>query len=93
MKISDVEIRRVQDDERVLAYVTLIFDDSFVVHDVKVIKGDKGLFVAMPSRKSKYGQYRDIVHPINAEVRSYIEGCVLKAYEESSTQEKESAEE
>ncbi len=80
MKITDVNMRKVDYDGRVLAYVTLTFDESFVLHDVKIIKGDEGTFVAMPSRKCKDGQYRDIAHPITAEFRSYIEECVMSAY-------------
>lgn len=68
------------------AIVSITLDDEFVVHDIKVIEGEKGLFIAMPSRKTATGEYRDIAHPINSETRSMLEEIILKSYEESALQ-------
>ncbi|MEW6778164.1 MAG: septation regulator SpoVG [Bdellovibrionota bacterium] len=83
MVVTSVKIFPVN-DERLKAYVTLVFDDCFVVHDVKVIQGPDGLFVAMPSKKTKNGTYRDTVHPLNRETREMIEKCVLDSYEQEA---------
>ena len=72
------------------AIVSVTFDDAFVVHDIKVIEGEKGLFIAMPSRKGSQGEYRDIAHPINPEMREIIQNAILQKYEEAMS---ESAEE
>ena len=69
------------------AVVSITIDNVFVVHDIKVIEGEKGLFIAMPSKKSADGEYRDIAHPINSETRSMLEEIILKSYEESAIQE------
>ena len=68
------------------AVVSITIDNVFVVHDIKVIEGEKGLFIAMPSKKSADGEYRDIAHPINSETRSMLEEIILKSYEESALQ-------
>ena len=80
MKITDVKIFPVNED-RLKAYVTITLDDCFVVRDLKVIQGPGGLFVAMPSKKRKDGQFRDIAHPLNQDTRSMIEDMVFDAYE------------
>lgn len=80
MKITEVKIYPVDDGGRLKAYATMVFDDSFIVRDLKVIEGDKGFFVSMPSRKRKDGTFRDIVHPLNSETRSNIEGQIIEEY-------------
>jgi stage V sporulation protein G len=81
MKITEVKVFPVNED-RLKAYVSITFDNSFVVRDLKVIQGTSGLFVAMPSKKRKDGQFRDIAHPLNQETRNMIEDAVFEAYEE-----------
>lgn len=80
MKITEVKIFPVNED-RLKAYVTITLDDCFVVRDLKIIQGTSGLFVAMPSKKRKDGQFRDIAHPLNQETRAMIEDMVFEAYE------------
>lgn len=80
MKITDVKIFPVN-EERLKAYVTITIDDCFIIRDLKVIKGHDGLFVAMPSKKRKDGQFKDIAHPLNQETRADIEKSVFDAYE------------
>lgn len=80
MKITEVKVFPVN-EERLKAYVSVTFDESFVVRDLKVIQGTTGLFVAMPSKKRKDGQFRDIAHPLNQETRDMIENAVFDAYE------------
>ncbi len=81
MEITEVKVFPVQNDERLKAYATIIFDDCFIVRDLKIIMGNNGLFVAMPSKKRKDGTYRDTAHPLNNEMRSLIEKSVLDSYE------------
>ncbi len=81
MEITDVRVFPVS-EEKLKAYVTITFDDCFVVRDLKVIHGNNGLFVAMPSKKRKDGSFRDTAHPLNNETREMIESRVLSAYEE-----------
>ena len=88
MQITDVRIRKVDKEGKMKAVVSITIDDEFVVHDIKVIDGEKGLFIAMPSRKASDGEYRDIAHPINAGTREQIQNLILKKYEEV-LQEKE----
>ncbi|KJS23286.1 MAG: regulatory protein SpoVG [Peptococcaceae bacterium BICA1-8] len=83
MNITDVRIRKINVDGRMKAIVSVTFDDAFVVHDVKVVEGQKGLFVAMPSKKMPDGEFRDIAHPISSTARDVIQSAVLKAYEEA----------
>ena len=83
MKITDVKVRKLTQDEKMKCIVSITFDDLFVVHDIKVIDGRNGLFIAMPSRKVKEGVFRDIAHPINAEMRKVLEDAILKAYKEA----------
>ena len=84
MEVTEVKVFPV-DEERLKAYVTVTFDNAFIVRDVKVIRGNTGLFVAMPSRKRKDGSFRDIAHPLNNEAREKIEGVILKEYENELT--------
>ena len=82
MNITDVRVRKINAEGKMKAVVSVTFDDAFVVHDVKVVEGMNGIFVAMPSRKTPEGEYRDIAHPISAAAREIIQKAVLKAYEE-----------
>lgn len=86
MKITDVRVRKLTDEGKMNCIVSLTFDNLFVVHDIKVIEGHNGLFIAMPSRKIGEGNFRDIAHPINAEMRQMLEEEVLKAYQEAISQ-------
>ena len=81
MKITDVRVRKVAEDGKMKAIVSVTFDDEFVVHDIKVIEGQNGLFIAMPSRKMADGEFRDIAHPINAATRQKIQEAVFEEYE------------
>lgn len=83
MQITDVRVRKVTKDGKMKAVVSITFDDEFVVHDIKVIEGDKGLFIAMPSRRASDGEYRDIAHPINSGTRQKLQEIILKKYEET----------
>lgn len=81
MKITDVRVRRIRKEGKMKAIVSITIDEEFVVHDIKVIEGDKGLFIAMPSKRSADGEYRDIAHPINAESRDRIQSIILDNYQ------------
>lgn len=81
MKITDVRVRKMTQDSKMKAIVSITIDDEFVVHDIKVIEGEKGLFIAMPSKKASDGEYRDIAHPINSETRDMIQKVILESYE------------
>lgn len=83
MEITDIRVRRVEADGKLRAYVTVTFDDCFVVHNVKVIEGKSGTFIAMPSRKTKTGEYKDVAHPINSDFRKKLQDVILQAYSES----------
>lgn len=83
MQITDVRIRKVEKEGKMKAVVSITIDEEFVVHDIKVIEGDKGLFIAMPSRKAADGEYRDIAHPINSETRERIQKLILERYQET----------
>ena len=83
MKITDVRIRKVAKDGKMKAVVSITLDGEFVVHDIKVIEGEKGLFIAMPSRKASDGEYRDIAHPINSSTLDTIQMTILEKYQES----------
>ena len=80
MTITDVRIRKISSEGKMRAVASVTFDDSFVVHDIKVIEGQSGLFIAMPSRKTPDGEYRDIAHPINSETREKLQNIVLEKY-------------
>ena len=87
MQITDVRIRRVTTEEgKMKACVSITIDEEFVVHDIKVIEGEKGLFIAMPSRKTADGEYRDIAHPINSETRGRIQDIILEKYAETESE-------
>ena len=81
MNITDVRIRKVNDDGKMKAIVSITFDDEFVVHDIKIIEGQNGPFIAMPSRKMSEGDYRDIAHPLVSETRNKIRDAILEEYE------------
>ena len=81
MQITDVRIRKVEKEGKMKAVASITIDNEFVVHDIKIIDGDKGLFIAMPSKKTLDGKYRDIAHPINSETRDRIQRSVIQAYE------------
>lgn len=84
MKITSVNVRKVEKEgSRMRGIASVLIDDSFAVHDIRIIEGEKGLFIAMPSKKTPTGDYRDIAHPINPEVRSMFEEAILKAYNEA----------
>lgn len=84
MQITDVRVRKLnRNDGRKLAVASVTLDNEFVVHDINVIDGDRGLFISMPSRRMPNGEYRDIAHPITAETRQKIQDAVLNAYEEA----------
>ena len=83
MEITDVRVRRVAKEGKMKAVVSITIANEFVIHDIKVIEGDKGLFIAMPSRKSLDGEYRDIAHPINSETRKCIQDLILEKYAET----------
>lgn len=83
MQITDVRIRRVEKEGKMKAVVSITIDEEFVVHDIKIIEGEKGLFIAMPSRKATDGEYRDIAHPINSGTRERIQKLILEKYEET----------
>lgn len=80
MKITDVRVRKIESDSKMRAVASITIDDEFVIHDIKIIDGDKGLFIAMPSRKTGDGEYRDIAHPISSEVREKMQSTILEAY-------------
>ncbi|QEN07756.1 septation regulator SpoVG [Oceanispirochaeta crateris] len=80
MEITDIRIRKVNADGKLKAYVTVTFDESFVVHNVKIIEGDSGVFIAMPSRKTKNGVYKDVAHPINTDFRTILQDRILDEY-------------
>ena len=80
MKITDVRIRKIAIEGKMKAIVSITLDDEFVVHDIKVIEGEKGLFIAMPSRKTTTGEYKDIAHPINSQTREQIQEMILNEY-------------
>lgn len=86
MQITDVRVRRLTADGKMKAVVSITIDNEFAVHDIKVIEGENGLFVAMPSRKTVDEEYRDIAHPINSEVREYVQTKILDKYREAVEQ-------
>lgn len=81
MNITDVRIRKITKDGSMKAVASITLDNAFVIHDIKVIEGEKGLFIAMPSRKTAEGEYRDIAHPISSDVRETVQSKILEAYE------------
>ena len=95
MQTTDIRVRKLTKEGKMKAVVSVTFDDVFVVHDIKVIDGDKGLFIAMPSRRAGDGEYRDIAHPINSDMRDRLQSEILAKYEEAvkEIRENETAEE
>lgn len=83
MQITDIRIRSVEKEGKMKAVVSITIDDEFVVHDIKIIEGEKGMFIAMPSRKATDGEYRDIAHPINTATRERLQSMILSKYQES----------
>ena len=84
MQITDVRVRRIEKEGKMRAIVSITLDNEFVVHDIKVIEGEKGLFIAMPSRRATDGEYRDIAHPINSLTRDMIQKVILEKYEQTA---------
>ena len=82
MQITDVRVRKVAKEGKLKAVVSITMDEEFVVHDIKVIEGEKGLFIAMPSKKAMDGEYRDIAHPISSATRDCIQTTILEKYQE-----------
>ena len=90
MKITSVNVRKIEKEgSRMKGIASVLLDDSFAVHDIRIIEGDNGLFIAMPSRKTATGSYRDIAHPINPEVRAMFEEAILSEYDKVSDEEDE----
>ena len=87
MQITDVRIRKVEKEGKMKAVVSITIDEEFVVHDIKIIEGEKRLFIAMPSRKAADGEYRDIAHPINSNTRERIQKLILEKYQETMAAE------
>ena len=87
MTITDVWVRKIEKEGKLKAIVSITLDNEFVVHDIKVIEGDKGLFIAMPSKKTADGEFRDIAHPINSSTREMIQSAILDRYQQSLTEE------
>ena len=83
MKVTDVRVRKIAKEGKMKAVVSITLDEEFVVHDIKVIEGDRGLFIARPSKKVSEGEYRDIAHPINAYTRDAIQKVILESYEKA----------
>lgn len=83
MKVTDVRLRTIQTDGRMKALVSITLDEAFVIHDLRVIEGNSGLFVAMPSKRTPDGEFRDIAHPINSDMRQEIQDAVMKVYDET----------
>lgn len=92
MKITDVRVRKIASQNRMKAIASVTFDDVFVVHDIKVIESDGGLFIAMPSRKIPNGEYKDIAHPINTETREEIQAAIIAKYNEEPDVTEQAAE-
>ncbi len=92
MQVTDVRVRLIASESRLRGVVTITFDESFVVHDIRVIEGENGIFVAMPSKKMPNGSFRDIAHPIHQEMRKHVEDAIINAYNEAlETQAPESS--
>ncbi|MBD7910957.1 MULTISPECIES: septation regulator SpoVG [Clostridium] len=87
MQITDVRIRKIATDGKMKAIVSVTFDNEFVVHDIKIIEGQNGLFIAMPSRKTPDGEFKDIAHPINTDTRERIQTSILDAFEKAKNEE------
>lgn len=86
MQITELRIRKVEDEGKLRAYVTVTFDNCFVVHNVKIIEGQNGLFIAMPSRKTADGEYKDVAHPISPEFRAELQARIIDEYNAGHTE-------
>ena len=93
MQITEIRIRKVAAEGKLKAYVTVTFDDSFVVHNVKIIEGKTGLFIAMPSRKTSAGDYKDVAHPICPDFRNQMQERILAEYEAGNVEDASAGEE
>ncbi|MBC5686546.1 septation regulator SpoVG [Roseburia sp. AM51-8] len=82
MQITDVRIRKIEKEGKMKAVVSITIDEEFVIHDIKIIEGEKGMFIAMPSRKTAEGEYKDIAHPIKSSTRELIQNLILQKYNE-----------
>lgn len=82
MQITDVRIRKIEKEGKMKAVVSITIDEEFVIHDIKIIEGEKGMFIAMPSRKTVEGEYKDIAHPIKSSTRELIQNLILQKYNE-----------
>lgn len=91
MEITDVRVRKINDDGKMKAVVSVTFDDEFVVHDIKIIEGQNGLFIAMPSRKMGEGDFRDIAHPLISETRNRIKDAIFAEYDRVREEQQEEA--
>ena len=89
VQITDVRVRKINSEGKMKAIVSVTFDDCFVVHDIKIIEGENGPFIAMPSRKMPDGEFKDIAHPINSDTRTLLSEAVFRAYEEKRTEDEE----
>lgn len=87
VQVTDIRIRSVEKEGKMKAVVLITIDDEFVVHDIKIIEGEKGMFIAMPSRKASDGEYRDIAHPINTATRERLQNMILAKYRETQEEE------
>ena len=92
MQVTDVRIRKITKEGKMKAIVSITLDDEFVIHDIKIIEGEKGMFIAMPSRRAGDGEYRDIAHPINSDTREKVQKMILDKYEEILAQEPDDSE-
>ncbi len=81
MEITDIRIKKVEGENKLKAYASITFDDSFVIHNIKVIQGNNGLFIAMPSRRTRSGEMKDVAHPINSQFREKVQNAILEAYQ------------
>ncbi|MBO8449826.1 MAG: septation regulator SpoVG [Spirochaetes bacterium] len=92
MEVTDIRIRKVAAEGKLKAYVTITFDDCFVVHNVKIIEGKSGLFIAMPSRKIGNGEFKDVAHPIRLDFRTKMQDKILAEYEAGHVEEADPSE-
>jgi len=86
MTVTDVRVRKIDGEGKMRAVASITIDDEMVVHDIKIIEGDWGLFIAMPSKKGANGEYRDIAHPINSETRNRLQDMILEAYSKAEAE-------
>ena len=91
MEITDVRVRKIDKDKKLKAVASITLDNEFVVHDIKIIEGERGLFIAMPSKMASDGEYRDIAHPISSTTRERIQKIILDAYEKALDEPEEEA--